>query len=151
MMAWRTADRLGDGGGPGRRVVHFFPAPPDDARRGEGPAGIRPRNSAMPAPSRTIQKASSHGRTCTSSRSSETSIPTTIASLRSHPYASGLRETLPKRLFGFDGTADEDPRLPSGLVYLGNDDLPPPTASGILPKTAEFKQKWCLLRADTMF
>jgi len=39
------------------------------------------------------------------------------ASIRSHPCASGLA-LRPKRLFGFDGTADEDPRFSTGLVSL---------------------------------
>src|SRR2546423_15584779 len=34
-------------------------------------------------------------------------MPTTIASIRSHPCANGLLPR-PKRLFGFDGTAGED-------------------------------------------
>ncbi len=34
----------------------------------------------------------------------------------------------PKRLFGFDGTAGEDPRSPTGLVSLGVVGLSPATA-----------------------
>src|SRR6266853_172725 len=52
-------------------------------------------------------KLSPVGRTATSSRSFDTSMPTTNASIRSHPCANGLLPR-PKRLFGFDGTAGED-------------------------------------------
>src|SRR5271157_5532713 len=41
----------------------------------------------------------------------------TLRSIRSHPCASGLA-LRPKRLFGFDGTADEDPRFSTGLLSL---------------------------------
>src|SRR5271166_5917661 len=41
----------------------------------------------------------------------------TLRSIRSRPCASGLA-LRPKRLFGFDGTADEDPRFSTGLLSL---------------------------------
>ena len=37
----------------------------------------------------------------------------------------------PKRLFGFDGTAGDDPRCPTGLVSLGVCGLSPATAAGM--------------------
>src|SRR5208282_691814 len=43
------------------------------------------------------------------------------------PCASGLA-VRPKRLFGFDGTAGENPRSPTGLASLGGFGLSPATA-----------------------
>src|SRR6202041_2814729 len=75
------------------------------------------------------------GRTATSSRSFDTSMPTTMASILSRPCASGLRWR-PKRLFGFDGTTGEDPNSPTGLASLGGIGLSPATAQAILPESA---------------
>ena len=63
--------------------------------------------SSIPAAVRLKTRLSPVGRTATSRRSSDTSMPTTITSIRSHPCANGFRPR-PKRLFGFDGTAGED-------------------------------------------
>src|SRR5438046_1811873 len=67
----------------------------------------RATRSSIPAAVRLKTKLSPVGRTATSSRSFDTSMPTTIASIRSHPCANGLLPR-PKRLFGFDGTSGED-------------------------------------------
>src|ERR1700720_4766540 len=45
----------------------------------------------------------------------------------------------PKRLFGFDGTAGEDPRSPTGLASLRSHGLPPATAVPIIAQAAMFK------------
>ena len=70
---------------------------------------------STPAASLLTKNASPDGTTCTSSRSFDTSIPTTIASIFSHPCLIGLR-LRPRRLFGFDGTADGDPSSPTGSI-----------------------------------
>src|SRR5262249_9896755 len=69
--------------------------------------------SRIPAAVRLKTKPSPVGRTATSKRSFDTSMPTTIPSIRSHPCTNGLRPR-PKRLFGFDGTAGEDTHSPAG-------------------------------------
>ena len=74
-------------------------------------------SSASPVSVLATTNRSPDGRTATSSLSLAMSIPTITASIRSHPCASGLA-LRPKRLFGFDGTADEDPRFSTGLVSL---------------------------------
>lgn len=96
-----------------------------------GPRGpSRSIRAAIPSPSRLTKNASPPGRTATSRRSFDTSIPTmTMASILSHPCASGLRFERPKRLFGVDGSAGEDPSSPTGLVSLRAVGLPPATAT----------------------
>lgn len=95
-----------------------------------GPKGLSLSiRAAIPSPSRLTKNASPLGRTATSSRSFDTSIPTmTVASILSHSCASGLRDERPKRLFGVDGSAGEDPSSLTGLVSL--------RAAGLLPATA---------------
>src|SRR6187200_975304 len=45
-------------------------------------------------------------------------MPMTMASILSRPCLSGLR-LRPRRLFGFDGTTDADPRSPTGSITPG--------------------------------
>src|SRR6185369_1595716 len=81
-----------------------------------------------PSSSRATAKFSPLGRTCTSKRSLETSIPTTtVASIFTPPCAIGLRDLRPTRLFGFDGTAGGEPCSPRA-ISLGGIGLPPATA-----------------------
>lgn len=107
------------------------------ARQPSGPS--RSANAARPLPSRGTAKAVPAGKTCTSSRSFDTSIPTiTVASILTHPCASGLA-TRPKRLFGFDGTAGEGSRSPTGLMSQGHVGLPSATAPIAHPATNELQ------------
>src|SRR5208337_2737077 len=94
------------------------------------------RSSASPASSLDTMSRSPEGRTATSNLSLATSIPTMTASIRSHPCASGLA-LRPKRLFGFDGTADEDPRFSTGLLSLRG--LGPSSATALLSPAVLFK------------
>ena len=57
----------------------------------------------------------------------------------SHPCANGLRFERPKRLFGFDGTAGEDPCSPTGLMSLRAIGLSPATAGAILDHPTAIK------------
>ncbi|WP_210324080.1 hypothetical protein, partial [Agrobacterium sp. AGB01] len=64
-------------------------------------------------------------------RAFETSIPAMI-SILSHPCLIGLRiSKRPWRLFGFDGTTDEDPSSFTGFKALGRCGLSSVTAFGI--------------------
>lgn len=62
-----------------------------------------------------------------------------MASVLSHPCASGLRFRRPKRLFGFDGAACADLSSPPGLASLRAVGLPPATAFPTMPESAERK------------
>jgi hypothetical protein len=75
----------------------------------------------------STRKRSPHGNTCTSSQSFETSIPTHVASILSHPCLIGLR-LRPRRLFGFDGTADDGSGSPAGSHAQRSCDLSSATA-----------------------
>src|SRR5208337_1510918 len=96
------------------------------------------RSSASPASSLDTMSRSPEGRTATSNLSLATSIPTMTASIRSHPCASGLA-LRPKRLFGFDGTSDEDPGSPTGLASLRGLGPSSATATVLLSPTAGTK------------
>ena len=90
-------------------------------------APSRTANSSRPLPSRATAKASPDGRTCTSSRSFATSIPTKIRSM-TRPCKCGLAGRT-KRLFGFTGTADGEPCSSAVSWTKGNPvsrPLPPP-------------------------
>src|SRR5215211_7911195 len=54
-------------------------------------------------------------------------MPMTMASILSRPCLSGLR-LRPRRLFGFDGTTDADPRSPTGSITPGAFGPAPATA-----------------------
>src|SRR5215207_7150422 len=54
-------------------------------------------------------------------------MPLTMASILSRPCLSGLR-LRPRRLFGFDGTTDADPRSPTGSITPGAFGPAPATA-----------------------
>src|SRR5215208_6495376 len=56
-------------------------------------------------------------------------MPMTMGSILSRPCLSGLRMR-PRRLFGFDGTTDADPRSPTGSITPGAFGPAPATASG---------------------
>src|SRR5580692_2192002 len=104
-----------------------------------GTSGVsRSINSCNPFGLRATTKHSPDGRKATSSRSLETSIPTTMVSILSRPCASGLRWR-PKRLFGFDGTTGEDPCSPTGSFSLREVGLPPATASPTLHHDGDLK------------
>ena len=88
----------------------------------------RDTNSSRPFPSRATEKASPDGRTCTSSRSFATSMPTNICSI-TLPCECGLAERT-KRLFGFTGTADGEPGSPAVFETRGGSvSRPRPTPS----------------------
>jgi hypothetical protein len=96
---------------------------------------------SSPAASQGTTKRSPAGRTATSRRSLETSMPTKVASMATplrvqggalNPCASGLRERWPKRLFGFDGTAEGGPGSDAGSAAPGAIGLPSATAPGSL-------------------
>src|SRR5690606_30841058 len=70
--------------------------------------------------------------------SCETSMPTKCASILSHPCLNGLRLQRPRRLFGFDGTADVDPCSPTGLVSPGGCGLASATAPTMIADAAGF-------------
>src|SRR5262245_7569038 len=68
-------------------------------------------------------------------------MPTTtlsLISILSHPCLSGLA-LRPRRLFGFDGTADGDPCPPTGLVSLRCCGLPSATAAVAIPQADKAK------------
>ena len=76
------------------------------------------------------------GATKTSSQSFETSMPTTgLASIARHPCLIGLR-LRPRRLFGFDGTADEIPGSPTGSNAQMSCGLASATAPTIIADSA---------------
>src|SRR5215208_335375 len=54
-------------------------------------------------------------------------MPMTMGSILSRPCLSGLRMR-PRRLFGFDGTTDADPRSPTGSITPGAFGPAPATA-----------------------
>src|SRR5215203_1693332 len=54
-------------------------------------------------------------------------MPMTMGSILSRPCLSGLRMR-PRRLFGFDGTTDADPRSPTGSITPGAFGPSPATA-----------------------
>jgi putative endonuclease len=56
-----------------------------------------------------------------------------------HPCAIELRCERPKRLFGFDGTADGASSFPTASHDLGDCGLPPATATAILTHPADFE------------
>src|SRR5208283_1182004 len=60
------------------------------------------------------------------------------ASIRSHPCANGLA-LRPQRLFGFDGTADEDPRFSTGSESLSGLGPSSATAAVLLSPTVLIK------------
>src|SRR5579871_3200951 len=64
---------------------------------------------SSPAALRSTTKNSPLGRTATSSRSFETSIPTMMFSMSTHPCLIGLRALRPRRLSGFNGIEDGVP------------------------------------------
>src|SRR5271166_7089059 len=67
------------------------------------------------------------------------------ASIRSHPCASGLA-LRPKRLFGFDGTADEDPRFSTGLLSLRGLGPSSATATALLSPAVLIKLQGVFVR-----
>src|SRR5271156_5701609 len=93
-------------------------------------------SASNPSALRATAKLSPAGCTCTSNRSFETSIPTAMASIFTPPCTIGLRFTRPKRLFGFDGTADGEPCSPRALQAPGGIGLPSATAPPILADAA---------------
>src|SRR5690606_19112239 len=95
-------------------------------------------SSSMPSLVFLLRKLSPVGTTCTSSQSCETSMPTKCASILSHPCLNGLRLQRPRRLFGFDGTADVDPCSPTGLVSPGGCGLASATAPTMIADAAGF-------------
>src|SRR6185437_4150255 len=99
----------------------------------------RPFNASRPSASRATTKLSPDGCTCTSSRSFDTSIPTTVASIFTPPCAIGLRFERPKRLFGFDGTTDGAPCFPRSLATKGDLGFPSATADRTIPDPPRFK------------
>src|ERR1700746_2823295 len=94
--------------------------------------------SSIPPPVRLKVTLSPVGRTVTSSRSFETSMPTTNRSILSHPCATGLRKR-PKRLFGFDGTAGDDTRSLAGFAAHGFCGLSPATAPPTISEARDLK------------
>jgi hypothetical protein len=68
----------------------------------------RATSSSSPAPVRATTKRSPLGRTATSRRSFETSIPHMVLSMATRPCLIELA-VRPRRLFGFDGTAGGEP------------------------------------------
>jgi hypothetical protein len=88
--------------------------------RGRRPRPRSPSRSfswANPASLLATTNCSLDERTVTSNLSLATSIPTMTACTRMR--SDGRRLALwPKRLFGFDGTADEDPCSSTGLAFL---------------------------------
>src|SRR5205085_11186954 len=93
-------------------------------------------SSSNPSASRETTNFSPPGRVCTSSLSLETSIPTKRASIASLPCKIGLR-LRPLRLFGFDGTADDDRRSPTGFAAQDDIGLSSATAVPILADAAK--------------
>ena len=104
---------------------------------GASPASLS-FSAARPSPLRATAKASPDGATGTSSRSFDTSMPTNTASIPSRPCLSGLASR-PRRLFGFDGTAGEAARSPTGSDTLRAFGLSPATAPEIIPDAGDPK------------
>src|SRR6516165_9550292 len=98
----------------------------------------RATRSASPAPVRETAKRSPLGRTATSRRSFDTSIPTVIFSMATRPCLSELA-VRPRRLFGFDGTAGGVPGSQTVLDDLGVDGHPPATAPRLLGESGKRK------------
>jgi hypothetical protein len=135
---WRRSSDPSLGSSAMRVRTMVLPIPGTEASRSSFAAQAGElRTASSMSPSRQTKNASSPGRTCTSIRSFDTSIPTTmVAAIQSHPCASGLRFERPKRLFGVDGSAGEDRGSPAGLVSLRGVGLPPATATASIADAA---------------
>ena len=83
----------------------------DDVRR-QAAAAVPSAAPGRPRCARPTN-ASPLGRTATSRRSFDTSIPTVMMSMATRPCLIGLRALRPRRLFGFDGTTGGAPSSPT--------------------------------------
>src|SRR5215218_6280493 len=76
-------------------------------------------------------------------------MPMTMGSILSRPCLSGLRMR-PRRLFGFDGTTDADPRSPTGSITPGAFGPAPATAPARIADPAIRLRSLCALRRKAL-
>ena len=107
----------------------------------------RATSCSIPAALRLTANASPLGRTATSRRSFETSIPTMILSMSTRPCLNELRALRPRRLFGFCGLTGGVLRSPTVFNDPGRNELPPVTAIPALSDSRESKLQGRNLRA----
>jgi hypothetical protein len=97
----------------------------------------RAASFSTPAALRSTANVSPLGRTTTSRRSFETSIPTMILSMLTRPCLNELRALRPRRLFGFCGLTGGVPCSLTVFNDPGAYELPPVTAKSALSDSHE--------------